>query len=705
MKDIRIITKKCAALSLDAASRILMRKNIKAREQEIAEAFKELAGPVQMRLHPKAALVTGRYGRADVLYAMLTAGNSVSRLIEKYISENKRLKADVADAMAESCLLDFEKEMLLDAEKIWREEGYENSECLKPLHDIPAGMQKEIYEMLDAGRTLGLPAVCGDRRNIPKFMCRIYKPGGAAGLFVQLQIEEENPARIRKISCPVGSSLLHVLQENEISLSAYCGGSGICGKCAVTVREGELPATAEDKKIFSEEELLNGRRLACKAVLQSSAAISLTHPKESEFEALGSSHADDITLHSANKYQKGDYGIGIDIGTTTLAFSLLNLQNGKIADTYTAVNPQRRFGADVISRIQSANSGKKEQMQTCIREALLAGIKTLTEKNITGQERVCQIAIAANTVMLHLLRGYSCEGFCRYPFAPEKLALEELTFEEAFGRRFAGVLQPKVTLLPGFSAFVGADIAAGIYACGIRQSEKTALFLDLGTNGEMALKTGAELFVTSAAAGPAFEGGNIRWGTGSVPGAISKVEITDKTPRVKTISDAVPKGICGTGVIETAAELYTAGIIDETGKLLDLYFEKGYPLAKNAGQEWILFTQQDIREVQMAKAAIRAGIEILLLRSGTLYETIDKVWLAGGFGYFLDVKKAAAIGILPEELEEKTTAAGNTSLRGALMYLMEQNRESLLKILENTTEISLADEEKFQELYLNYMMF
>ena len=221
----------------------------------------------------------------------------------------------------------------------------------------------------------------------------------------------------------------------------------------------------------------------------------------------------------------------------------------------------------------------------------------------------------------------------------------------------------------------------------------------------MALKTKNGIFAASAAAGPAFEGGNIKWGTGSVEGAISHVEIHGEVLELQTIGQKPPAGICGTGVIETAAGLFLSGIIGASGNLAAPWIENGYPLAQTENGAWITFTQKDIREIQMAKAAIRAGIELLFLHSGITSENVSRVFLAGGFGYFLNPKKAAAIGILPPELALKTTAAGNSSLAGALLYLARRNKSPLQFLTEHTEEILLAKEEIFQDLYIKYMSF
>ncbi len=735
MKDIRIISGKRILPDFDITASLLGYKNTSAGQTTARQLFQECSLPIQMRLKPKAALLITKpsfplpceelsdSSSFVFLYAMLTIGDGATRLIEKYTSEQEMLKATMTDAMADSCLFAFEQQLLPMIRQICLEEGYGIGDRLEIPKDLPMEMQSEIFHALDAERTLGLSMTSGFMLNPAKSMSLVFpltddlssdhlehdcsrctnkncplRTNDNLLLQVKWRPNSTHDLETKKILCPYSSNLLEVLQENHIFLPALCGGKGICGKCGIRILEGSLPITEVDRRIFSESELENGMRLSCLAEVKNPLSILVENHLESDFKALGSSTDEPLRFEVTHTYSKGDYGIAIDIGTTTLAFSLLDLHTGTCLDTQTMVNSQRAFGADVISRIQASNNGKKEFLQKSIRADIQKGISLLIRQNLTGTDRLCHVVIAANTVMLHLLMGYSCEGFSCHPFSAETLKLEEFTWKHL-------PFSPKVTLLPSISSFVGADITAGLYVCHVLSESQPILFLDLGTNGEMALWKNQQLFVTSTAAGPAFEGGNIKWGMGSISGAISAVKIENGSPFVQTIGDKQPEGLCGTGVIETVAELLRAGILDETGKLDDSCFREGYPLAQTKDSTWIRFTQQDVREIQMAKAAIRAGIETLLHRSNTSYDEISKVYLAGGFGYYLNIEKAAAIGLLPKEFLSKTVSAGNTSLKGALLYLAEQRKEELRQIQDAAKEIPLAKDECFMELYLKYMAF
>lgn len=445
-------------------------------------------------------------------------------------------------------------------------------------------------------------------------------------------------------------------------------------------------------------------------------------------------------LKSGN--EKGNmYAIAIDLGTTTLVISLVDIVAKQILHTVTMLNSQRKYGADVLSRIQASVDGEQEELRESIQKDLHEGIdKLLKEYRMTtvadslSEQQfmdIEHIVISGNTTMIHLLMGYDCSTLGIYPFAPVNTELIAGIAEEIIGYKQPGA-EMKTTILPSISAFIGGDIVSGLYALDFADNKEISLFVDLGTNGEIALGNCDRILTTSVAAGPAFEGGNISCGTGSVAGAICAMEINPNdrnshnndsesekqalTIQIETIHDAPPCGICGTGVIEVVAELLKCGIIDETGLLSDEYFEGGFMLAnsdntvklecteqptKAQAYKPIIFTQQDIRQFQLAKAAVRTGIEILTKEYGITIAEIDKVYIAGGFGYHLNIKKAASIGLIPQELTTKATAVGNTSLAGAVKFISDAKASDTIQRIKNASEdIILANDNDFQELYL-----
>ena len=524
-------------------------------------------------------------------------------------------------------------------------------------------------------------------------------------------------------------NLLEMLQEKNEYISAPCNGNGICGKCIVRYKRGATEPTRRDREVFSEKQLEDGYRLACQSHPVGAYEVELPESEEtievlSEWEKQqkpdteGLTEADTQTPAeaktsggiqdkntaegTAEKTENAIYGICIDIGTTTLAALLVNLETEADCQTAVSVNHQRAYGSDVLSRISASNGGKKWEIQRCIRQNLQKLIRELLQKEKITEQQIQRIVIAGNTTMCHLLRGFSCETLGVAPFLPVDLSWMEGSAADFLGMK---ELDTKVVILPGISAFVGADIMAGIAKMNMHRSEGYHLLLDIGTNGEMVLGNCRHMYVTSTSAGPAFEGGNISCGMASIPGVISHVfmEETGKAGfQMIGETDGENKkkqqaiGICGTGMIDLVYELRKHQMIDEHGTYSDLYFDTGYELAGK-----VKFTQNDIREIQMAKAAIRAGVDILVKKAGIAFDEVDDCYLAGGFGTKIDITKAAGIGLIPKELEVKTIPVGNTVLAGTKEVLLGRiSKDELEKIQTMADVINLAEENDFEELYL-----
>ena len=507
-------------------------------------------------------------------------------------------------------------------------------------------------------------------------------------------------------------SLLQILQGKNKYISAPCNGSGKCGKCVVQYKKGATKPSGRDREIFSKEQLEKGFRLACQSYPGDDYEVLIPQAEE-EMEVV-SDWVDRRQQETENSWKEDGFGICIDIGTTTLAGILVDMATGMDCQTSVRINHQRTYGADVLSRIQASNNGKKLEMQRCIRQDLMQLVLELVEKQQTDWDRVKKIVIAGNTTMCHLLLGFSCEKLGVAPFLPVDISWMEKCASDILGIK---ELDADVTILPGISAFVGADITAGVACCGLQKKEKFSLFLDIGTNGEMVLGNCEKMYAAATSAGPAFEGGNISCGMASVPGAISHVSMDEeknaqfeiiastkrdrKTEAERRNRTKQALGICGTGMIDLAGELRKHEIIDENGTFSDEYFDTGYSLT-----ERVTFTQNDMRELQMAKGAIRAGIEILTKKAGIDMEEIEKCYLAGGFGTRLNIQNAVEIGLLPEKLKNKTILMGNTVLSGTKGYLLGTiTRAEFEKIIAMTEEMNLADEPDFNKLYLQYMQF
>lgn len=517
--------------------------------------------------------------------------------------------------------------------------------------------------------------------------------------FMEINIKTQGEARCLKGH--IGASLLDILRENHIYVPAYCNGLGQCGKCLVGLIKGHSEITKAEEQLISPTALSQGWRLACHVYPKEDLTIEL--PEEDGQVLVGAQGDLSVTKPVENEKIEA-VGIAVDLGTTTISAAMVDLATGAIIARYHRMNGQRAYGADVISRINAATSGAGFMLKKIIGSNLIDGFKDMCLKAGVDGNQIQRIVISGNTTMTHLLLGYDCEGLGKYPFTPVNIKTHQFPFDQIFD---SNMTEATVYILPGISAYVGADVVAGMLTCDFYDTKEPVILVDLGTNGEMALKTGDTIFATSAAAGPAFEGGNLSCGTGSVAGAICKVDIKqDHTFTCETIENQPPVGICGTGVIDAVAELVNHHLIDYTGLPSKPYMEDGFILGKTEKGKNICLTPKDIREFQMAKAAIAAAIDVLLDQGGCKPEEIKQVYIAGGFGTYLDVDKAAAIGLLPKCWSGIGTAVGNTSLGGAIACVKQPDNIKILEdMIHYSKEVILANEESFGQLYMDAMYF
>ncbi len=709
MADIRIIRGQRIVPDVEQSLRFAGYESKGAAWERAEGMCRDMAPLLRRSLQAKAVLAF----TAERLYVILTLGAAVSRQIDRYQDDRDELAAVLFAAMADTCLFALEQQVLQQLRLICRQKGCGIVCRHEPGSDLPLSVQADAVCETAAGRTAGVTVNAAMALSPEKSMSLVFDLCEDPAVFqvkhdctacpkTDCPQRQAESAREVRLTCPGGCRVHDYIQSQGTALAMSCGGKGMCGKCRVRVVRGRLPVTPEDKRIFSEAQLAQGWRLACKAVTREAVEIVVPVQEQQGFSALAAEAADEGALSLAADH---DYGLAVDIGTTTLAAALVDCTDGKILATATAVNSQRSFGADVVSRIGAACHGKGKALQKAVRRDLTRLMKQLLKDHPGTAARCRQMAIAANTTMLHLLMGWPCDGLGDWPFHPVSLGGKTYRAQEVLGPQ-SPLADATVTLLPGMSTYVGADITAGIWQCGLASSDDVSLFVDLGTNGEMVLGNKDQRFIASAPAGPALEGGKLTWGTGSVPGAICGVRIERGRAKVRTIDHTVPVGICGTGILEAMAGLVREGLVDETGKLVEPYFHKGFPLASTLDYQRITLSQQDIREIQMAKSAIRAGIESLIERSGISRQRVHQVFLAGGFGYYLDPQKAAVIGLLPADLAERTTAVGNTSLKGAIGLLTGAvTLEELQAIAAGAEEIVLGNDEAFQRLYIDYLNF
>jgi len=385
----------------------------------------------------------------------------------------------------------------------------------------------------------------------------------------------------------------------------------------------------------------------------------------------------------------------IDIGTTTIALALMNSKEASLVATTSFANPQRSFGDDVISRVQAQLEGQGEELTRLLRTGLLDQTKALCRQHQIPPSSLQHTYIAGNTCMIHSLLGYDMTPLSASPF---RLKEEN---PEAFDWRDED-FHTRVVILPWLSTFIGGDITAGLLACGLEQYQN-ALFLDLGTNGEMVLKKGDSYYMCSTAAGPAFEGNGLTCGLPAIPGAISKVKLRPLGAQTETIDNLLPLGLCGSGALSVSAELIRRGYVDSQGILNSKFPEEGILLAKSAKKGQPLYFQaQDLRQIQLAKAAIAAGIDTMAEVAKLDLKDLDQALIGGGFGFFLDPKDSQTLGLLSQIPASKVKALGNTCLLG-LFYLA--CGKANLKTLPNFHFVPLGHHKVFKSRFIQQMKF
>ncbi|MEN8118249.1 MAG: ASKHA domain-containing protein [Bacteroidota bacterium] len=474
-----------------------------------------------------------------------------------------------------------------------------------------------------------------------------------------------------------GTPLIDVLHEYGVEFP--CGGEGACGACKVKLLEGELEVDARQQTVLDKLKLDKDYRLACFCKAKSDITLEI-----SQFENI--ILADSSTFDF--KPQEG-FGIAVDLGTTTIVTQLINLSDAHILDSVSDVNPQGRFGADLIARIQSCLDGKQQEMQDLIRQSIGDMIQSMLQKHPV---KISEVSIVGNTAMHHIFSSLEVQPLSFYPFESPELGVQKFTAADLDWDLPANT---EILFHSSIGSFVGSDILAGIAATKMAEQEAYSVLIDLGTNGEIVMGNRDKIVCASTAAGPAFEGAKIHQGMRATTGAISSVDFVDGKMKSHVIGNVKAKGICGSGLIDIMAILIEQEQIGMFGEI-------------NSGEEQIQLTkkvsltQQDIREFQLAKAAIAAGVQILLNHLNISIKEIENVFIAGGFGSFLNAKNVIRTGLI-EACEEKITKLGNTALIGAKMFLFE-NDEFTQNILDKTTHVNLEGDASFQDIYIDKMM-
>ncbi|MGJ7045165.1 ASKHA domain-containing protein [Thermoanaerobacterium thermosulfurigenes] len=500
---------------------------------------------------------------------------------------------------------------------------------------------------------------------------------GSMGLF---EVGNVNP-RVKKIRIKLD---IPTLDDQRDDFKRICGALGFDAKIPLSVLKG-LPGVLEK----------NGYNAIC--VLRRNEVISVEG-----VDFVGSL-----------------YGVSLDIGTTTIAAYLYDIDTGKMIDVFSGVNPQRSYGADVISRINYtiAKEDGLYRLHVAIIEEINRIVDYFCERQGISNENIYEIVMVGNTVMIHLALGVPAKNIANSPYIPSftsSIEVKSRDLEIDINK------EGYVVTLPMVASYVGADTVAAVLSSRISESDDIILLVDIGTNGEIVLGNKDFLISCSAAAGPAFEGAGITFGLSGVEGAIDHVDF-ERDPVFTTIGGKAAKGICGSGIVDVVAELFKHGIIDTTGRILDKgevtsvvgkkfldrivqYDHMPSFLIDEAGG--IYLTQKDIRQVQLAKGAIQAGINILMKEMNIVEKDIKKVYLAGGFGSYISVESAAEIGLIPKGLKEKAVQIGNAAGLGASFALLsDEMLEKSKAIRDKVKYIELSNNPYFQEEFLKSLYF
>ena len=467
-----------------------------------------------------------------------------------------------------------------------------------------------------------------------------------------------------------------------------CGGHGKCGKCKAKVTGDVSPLTKTEREHLNDEELNSGIRLLCQTYpIGDCEVTTLTHNEEMHILTQGGR----TLVSTIPVFQH--YGIAIDIGTTTLASRLFDRQ-GKVLAEQGLCNPQTAYGADILSRIEYAKHDKTA-LSHALREGICELIHALTVQARIPPAEVDALVLCGNTTMLYLLTETDTEPLSHAPFHLTRSFGEWLSASDLS----LHILTPttKVYLCPVISAFVGADTVCAILATRLTKRDTPSLLVDIGTNGEMALFVDGNLSVTSTAAGPAFEGVGISQGMRGEVGAIDRVSVQNNQLLIHTIGEALPKGICGSGLVDAVACLIRLHLLDESGYLED---------EEIALTHTVRITQKDIRQLQLAKSAISAGIHALLCASDLTANRLGNVYICGGFGTYLNLENATQIGLLPEGVQQRCKVMGNSALDGAsLLLLCADEFQNALHIASSSRTLDLSTNPIFKEAYMMGMLF
>jgi uncharacterized 2Fe-2S/4Fe-4S cluster protein (DUF4445 family) len=547
----------------------------------------------------------------------------------------------------------------------------------------------------------------------------------------------------RSIHVPEGTTILAAARLVGAVIEAPCNGAETCGKCRVRLAPEFLTRVVpKGEHQLSAAETRQGFVLACQTEVQADIAVeipadgvdsvlkilihgeSLANVRDGCItkrylagEKSTAVYADGAWMGS----EKGDtaaknYGVVVDIGTTTLVAELIDLRTGTAIASASALNPQALHAQDVLSRIQLASDPDGlALLYAGITGAIGRLIGQLAAEAGIARAHIYEVVYSGNTCMLHLTANVNPSPLGKYPYLPVISGGDCL---QAADYRLAISPFGRIYLPPIISAYVGADITSGILAAKLYERQGATLFVDIGTNGEMALAVDGRMTATSTAAGPAFEGMNIACGMRAGAGAIERFSIGPEGDiHIKTIGGHEATGICGSGLLDIVAQLVVHGVIDPNGRFRAMDHPELPPPLKERLQrrdgkitftltDRVYLTQKDVRQVQLAKGAVRAGVEYLLVSQGITAGAIDRVLIAGSFGYHVRAESLVDIGLLPREFEGKIELVGNTSQSGGRAFLLNRAyRQEMAERVKEVTVVELSNHKDFEKVFVRCMGF
>jgi uncharacterized 2Fe-2S/4Fe-4S cluster protein (DUF4445 family) len=503
-------------------------------------------------------------------------------------------------------------------------------------------------------------------------------------------------------------TLLDATRSAGIGLASVCAGIGTCEECRVQLISGRLSdPTLIEEAALGTEALHSGWRLACQARALSNVKLHIPPESLSTSQRLQTEGTESVLSPDPLCTISGAHGLAVDMGTTKLAAYLVNLQNGKTVARTGAMNPQIAYGEDLISRITYTTQNPKGQktLQTILIDTLNKMLAEMCSSANIEQDMVLDAVLVGNTVMHHLAGGLPVAQLGQAPFAPATTAPISIPATQLGLILGPGAL---VYLPPVIAGYVGADHLAMLLATIIPhataklQSAKTTIALDIGTNTEISLLTNGRVTCCSCASGPAFEGAHIHEGMRASPGAVERVRWLEGRFHWQTIGDLPPIGFCGSGILDMVSALLDAGLVKKSGQLLTGNEYTLVPAERTGLGHDLTVTRKDVHEIQLAKAAIRAGVEMLLRNAGLTFDAVDQFFIAGAFGTYLDIRSAIRVGMFPPLPSEKFQQVGNAAGVGARQMLVSKSRRSTAEALAQDLDyLELATNKDFMAVYLN----